>query len=64
MEVGLRGAVTGDPERQTSREVVRRHLARLRPAEVDRAIERTLDTVDLSGLAPVERTDRGIESAG
>lgn len=48
---------------ETAREVVRGHRARLPPAEVDRAIAKVLDTLNLSGLPPAERVDQGVELA-
>jgi MscS family membrane protein len=48
---------------ETAREVVRRHRGRLPPADVDRAIAKVLDTVNLSGLPPAERVDQGVELA-
>ena len=65
----LRPADTASPQatlrsfEETAREVVRRHRARLSPADVDRAIAKVLDTLNLSGLPPAERVDQGVERA-
>jgi MscS family membrane protein len=48
---------------ETSREMVRMHRARLPPADVDRAVAKVPETLDLSGLPPTERVDQGVEHA-
>ncbi len=63
----LQPADTSSPQatlrsfQEAAREVVRRHRAHLSPAEVDRAIAKVLNTLDLSGLPPAERVDQGME---